>query len=263
MTTRRWKRISTTWTSACSDPQFQQPHTLTPTIMRKINLSNETRRDAEVAFGATSCKKNTVYKTEDGRKGKSERTVKATMHTTDLALMAAYGDELTEALIKGDPEVDIEQFGMRVEGLKKVFLTPNQQVAYGVTLNEHVFLPDGTEKEVRPETSTTCNIASDGLPIRWTGKMIPRKKAMRMFVFRKSYQVQHVNGLTYDFLFDMAKKLADADAMMLVGGGQKGVAPLVMSNGGTPYRAFLEGRVEGERYALILRLTNMELKSIV
>ena len=144
-----------------------------------------------------------------------------------------------------------------------MFLTPNQQVAYGVTLNEHVFLPDGTEKEVRPETSTTCNIASDGLPIRWTGKMIPRKKAMRMFVFRKSYQVQHVNGLTYDFLFDMAKKLADADAMMLVGGGQKGVAPLVMSNGGTPYRAFLEGRVEGERYALILRLTNMELKSIV
>ena len=57
-------------------------------------------------------------------------------------------------------------------------------------------------------------------------------------------------------------KLAEADSMMLVGGGQKGVEPLVMSNGGTPYRAFLEGRVEGDRYALILRLTNMELKSI-
>ncbi|MBR3456476.1 MAG: hypothetical protein IKH26_14305 [Bacteroidaceae bacterium] len=27
-------------------------------------------------------------------------------------------------------------------------------------------------------------------------------------MFKKSYQVQHVNGLTYDFLFDMAKKLA-------------------------------------------------------
>ena len=77
-----------------------------------------------------------------------------------------------------------------------------------------------------------------------------------------SYQVQHVNGLTYDFLFDMAKKLADADAMMLVGGGQKGIEPLVMANGGTPYRAILEGRVDGDKYALILRLTNMELKSI-
>jgi hypothetical protein len=41
----------------------------------------------------------------------------------------------------------------------------------------------------------------------------------------------------------MAKKLADADAMMLVGGGAKGNEPLVMLNGGTPYRAFLEGRV--------------------
>jgi hypothetical protein len=85
---------------------------------------------------------------------------------------------------------------------------------------------------------------------------------MRMFMFKKSYQVQHVNGLTYDFLFDMAKKLADADAMMLVGGGQKGIEPLVMANGGTSYRAFLEGRVNGDKYALILRLTNMELKSI-
>ena len=83
-----------------------------------------------------------------------------------------------------------------------------------------------------------------------------------VFMFKKSYQVQHVNGLTYDFLFDMAKKLAEADSMMLVGGGQKGTDPIVMANGGTPYRAFLEGRVDGDRYALILRLTNMELKSI-
>ena len=74
--------------------------------------------------------------------------------------------------------------------------------------------------------------------------------------------MQHNNSLTYDFLFDRAKKLADADAMMLVGGGPKGVAPVVMSNGGTSYRAFLEGRVNGDKYALILRLTNMELKSL-
>ena len=93
-------------------------------------------------------------------------------------------------------------------------------------------------------------------------KLIPKDKAMRMFMFKKSYQVQHVNGLTFDFLFDMAKKLHDAKAMMLVGAGAKGTEPLVMSNGGTPYRAFLEGRVEGDTYVLILRLTNLELKEI-
>ena len=230
--------------------------------MRKINLSNDSKRDAEVAFGTSFHRPSPVYKTADGKRGQSERRVKATMGTTDAALLAQYGEGLADALIANDPEVDMERFGLKVEGVKKVYITPDQKVAYGVTLNEHVYLPDGTEKEVRPEQNTTANIATDGIPIRWTGKLIPRDKAMRMFMFKKSYQVQHVNGLTYDFLFDMAKKLAEADSMMLVGGGQKGVEPLVMANGGTPYRAFLEGRVDGDKYALILRLTNMELKSL-
>jgi hypothetical protein len=50
--------------------------------------------------------------------------------------------------------------------------------------------------------------------------------------------------------------------MMLVGAGAKGIGPLVMQTGGTPYRAFLEGRTQGDSYALILRLTNLELKSL-
>ena len=241
--------------------------------MRKINLSNDSKRDAEVAYGTSFHRPSPVYKTADGKRGQSERRVKATMGTTDEALLAQYGEGLADALIAGDPEVDMERFGLKVEGVKKVYVVtppkrPNDQspnlpkVAYGVTLNEHVYLPDGTEKEVRPEQTTTANIATDGIPIRWTGKLIPREKAMRMFMFKKSYQIQHVNGLTYDFLFDMAKKLAEADSMMLVGGGQKGIDPLVMANGGTPYRAFLEGRVDGDKYALLLRLTNMELKGL-
>lgn len=236
--------------------------------MRKINLSNNSKRDAKVAYGTSFHRPSPVYKTADGKRGQSERRVKATMSTTDAALLAQYDTGLADALIAGDPEVDMERFGLKVEGVKKVYIvggdlqSPTQKVAYGVTLNEHVYLPDGTEKEVRPENTTAANIALDGVPIRWTGKLIPREKAMRMFMFKKSYQIQHVNGLTYDFLFDMAKKLAEADSMMLVGGGPKGVEPLVMANGGTPYRAFLEGRVDGDKYALILRLTNMELKSI-
>lgn len=230
--------------------------------MRKINLSNDSKRDAEVAYGTSFHRPSPVYKTADGKRGQSERRVKATMGTTDEVLLAQYGEGLADALITGDPEVDMERFGLKVEGVKKVYITPGQKVAYGVTLNEHVYLPDGTEKEVRPEQNTTANISTDGIPIRWTGKLIPRDKAMRMFMFKKSYQIHHVNGLTYDFLFDMSKKLAEADSMMLVGGGPKGVDPLVMANGGTPYRAFLEGRVDGDKYALILRLTNMELKSI-
>lgn len=230
--------------------------------MRKINISNDAKRDAEVAFGTNFKRPTPVYKTANGSVGINERRLKSTMSTTDAALIAAHGDALADALINGDPEIDMERIGLKLEGMKRVYITSQQKVAYGVTLNEHVYLADGTEKEVRPESSTMANIALNGMPLRWTGKLIPKDKAMRMFMFKKSYQVQHVNGLTFDFLFDMAKKLADANAMMLVGGGAKGNEPLVMSNGGTPYRAFLEGRIEGNTYALILRLTNLELKEI-
>ena len=157
--------------------------------MRKINLSNDVKRDAEVAFGTTFHRSTPVYKTDDGKKSVNERRVRATMKTTDEALLAQYGEGLADALIAGDPEVDMEQFGLKVEGLKKVFVTPQQKVAYGVTLSEHVFLADGTEKEVRPEQTTSANISLDGVPLRWTGKLIPRQKAMRMFMFKKSYVV--------------------------------------------------------------------------
>lgn len=230
--------------------------------MRKINLSNELKRDAEVAFGNTMHRSKTIYKTADGSDSNNERSLKMTIETTTESLLQNYNDTLTDALINGDPEIDMEKFGMKMSELKKVYLTPQSKVAYGVTLSEHVYLPDGTEKEVRPESSTNANISLDGVPIKWTGKLIPKSKAMRMFMFKKSYQVQHINGLTYDFLYDMAKKLSESKSMMLMGGGAKGNEPLVMSNGGTPYRAFLEGRVDGKSYALILRLTNLELKEI-
>lgn len=230
--------------------------------MRKINLSNEAKRNAEVAFGSNFHRPSPMFKTSDGHRSISERRVKNTLATADDALIAEYGDGLAEALINGDPEIDMEKFGKKAEGLRRVFLTPDGKVAYGVTLKEHLYLPDGTKKEERPEQITEANIAINEIPLKWTGKLIPRDKAARMFVFKKSYQVRHINSLTYDFLYDMAKKLAETDSMMLIGGGSKGASPVVMYNGGTPYRAFLEGRIDGEKYALILRLTNLELKSL-
>jgi len=47
---------------------------------------------------------------------------------------------------------------------------------------------------------------------------------------------------------------------MLLGAGPKGNGPVVMSQGGTAYRAFLEGRVDGECYCLALHLSNLEMK---
>lgn len=47
---------------------------------------------------------------------------------------------------------------------------------------------------------------------------------------------------------------------MLLAAGEGGKAPLVLQSNGSPYRGFLEGRVEGESFLLLLHLSAMELK---
>ena len=83
---------------------------------------------------------------------------------------------------------------------------------------------------------------------------------MDIEVFRRTIQLLHIDGLTYDYLFAMAKELADEDVLLLVGGGPKGKDPLVFQENGMPYRGFLAGRVEGEKYKLLLHLSNLELR---
>jgi hypothetical protein len=48
----------------------------------------------------------------------------------------------------------------------------------------------------------------------------------------------------------------------MVGAGPKGNEPLVFQDGGRTYRAYLEGRVQGGAYLLLLHLTNLELKPL-
>ena len=91
--------------------------------------------------------------------------------------------------------------------------------------------------------------------------MIKKEEACRKFVFSNKVQLMHINGLTYDFLFNMAKELAEKESLMLLGAGAKSNQPLILRRGGTPYRGFLEGRVDGEKYCLILHLSNLELKA--
>jgi len=47
----------------------------------------------------------------------------------------------------------------------------------------------------------------------------------------------------------------------LVGAGPKSNQPLILRRGSVPYRGFLEGRTKGDEYALVLHLSNMELKA--
>lgn len=229
--------------------------------MKTIHLSNDKRRDAAVGMAWGATKPFARYVHPKGKDFTGVKLVKATA-ATDFSVIEKANRDVAQALIDGDPEIDAENFGRRLPKLNRVYVDRNGSVAYGVTLMEHVYAPDGTEKQVRPFAEKQANLNLEQFPLRWTGKMFPKKEAARRFVFMRGYQIFHVNGLTYDFLYDMAKKLAETDSVMLVGGGEKGTDSIVITDNGSAYRGFLEGRVDGEKYQLILRLTNFEIKEV-
>ena len=104
------------------------------------------------------------------------------------------------------------------------------------------------------------NISGESV-LKWTGKYIPKNKLYNKVVLSSKYQIKHINGLTFDFLFNISKTLQDKNSFMILGGG-KGNEPLIFNDGGKPYRGFLEGKGKDKYYCLILNLSKQEYKTI-
>lgn len=225
-----------------------------------INISNSKNRDAIVAMEGLAPRREVRYIDKHGRAVTTRRLLKTdvTHDLPELLKKKKKLDKVADALVKGDPEIDVEQFGMFLTDTSRVYVT-EKGIVHLVEEFEVVYKPDGTVRERRPRQKEPQNINTD-VPLKWTGKFIKKKDAVSKFLFTNKKQLVHVNGLTFDFLYEMAKVLDKKDALLLVRGGNDGKHPVVMNRGGKSYNAFLEGRVKGDSYCLILHLSNMELK---
>lgn len=225
-----------------------------------INISNPKTRDAVVAFEAVMPVRNVHFVDEKGNPVETRRLLKADVnHDLDaLTKKRKTMSALAKALIKEDPEIDIEEFGMFLTDTSKVYVS-KKGIIHLVDEVEVVSNPDGSLRERRSRKKEPQNVNTD-IPLRWTGKFIKKEEAAHRFVFTHKRQLIHVNGLTFDFLYDMAKELHERDSFLIVRGGEKGDKPIVMHRGGLQYNAFLEGRIKGDEYLLILQLSNIELK---
>ena len=225
-----------------------------------INISNPKGRDAVVALEGVMPKRSVRYVDEKGKPVTTRKLLKTdvTHDLPELLKKKKKIEKIADALIKDDPEIDLEQFGMYLADTSRVYVT-KAGIVHLVEEFEVIMNPDGTVRDRRPRKKLPQNLNSE-YPIRWTGKYIKKEEAVKKFVFTNKKQLVHVNGLTYDFLYDMAKELDKKKSLLLIRGGEKGNEPLVMNRGGKPYNAFLEGRVKKDSYLLILHLSNMELK---
>jgi hypothetical protein len=188
------------------------------------------------------------------------RYLSAAPGTLNEDLMTALGDNYYQQLIDHDPEIDIEIVGQTIEGTQAVLLAHNGEPLFTAPkMVEITFAPDGSETERRDPVDVASTV-NDSIPVRWTGKKLPRSEVVRKFLIKRSMQLRHVDGVTHDFLYSMASELATTDEMVLLGAGAAGKDPLILQVNGTPYRGFLEGRVSDSGYILLLHLSNMELK---
>lgn len=230
--------------------------------MRGIHIANEKRRNAEVAFESQAVRSNVRTVLKNGKDKQNVRVLKSTVDMDEEALAKQFGswDEVAQALIDSDPELDTEIIGKKLNHTRRLWVGSDNKIAYRVNLFRTVFNPDGSERERQDINKLPGNVNKE-FPLKWTGRMFPRKDIIRRFVLTRSYQLRHINGATFDFLYAMAEELHQKDSLVMLGGGKKGNEPILLSRGGQPYRGFLEGRIQEDRYMLILHLTDIELKA--
>lgn len=227
-----------------------------------IHITNAKGRDATLGIYPVN-KSGSVQLGVVGAKLEFRRYLASTESGTHKKLSQSFGEDYGSKLIESDPEVDVEKVGKLISQTQTVFTNIAGELLYeDPSFLEVLLTPDGVEKERRAPVDTSANVNID-LPVRWTGRLVPIKDAIRKFAFKRRMQLRHVDGLTFDFLFEMAKELEQKDALMLVGTGEKGVSPLIFQANGRPYRGFLEGKTNGKSYQVILHLSEMELKKPV
>lgn len=230
--------------------------------MAEINIANAAGRDAVVVTSSMRSARKIRWLDHRGRQAQTIRLLKASIDRDAEALAEAYGSiaAVAPALVDGDPEIDFEQTGRALKDTSRVYIDARRQVVHRVSFWEIVHNPDGSVRDRRPRNQADPNLTGE-TPLKWSGRYVKKDEAVRKFVFSGKVQLRHVNGLTYDFLYGMAKELEAKNSLLALGAGPKGNQPLILRRGGSPYRGFLEGRTQGDRYALILHFTNLELKT--
>ena len=235
-------------------------------MVRYIKIEDSKKRDAEITFKSINSKASTYLAIESGEKPKNRKVIKSskdksleTLIEKEAPLQEDY-NQFSENLINNDNEIDFELFGRFIDKTDKIYTNKKDEPVYNIKVAQNLKDPEGNLIKEQKPIYLQSNINEENI-VKWTGKYVPKHKLYNKVVLSSKYQIKHVNGLTFDFLFNIAKTLHEKDSFMMMGGG-KGSDPLVFNDGGKPYRGFLEGRINDKSYCLILHLSNQELKTI-
>jgi len=233
------------------------------TTFRKLHVANAAGRNA-IIVASSATANNKIIMGKEGKPAEFRRYVSGGKESLHEDLVIKLGkDDYSAELIAGDPEIDLEIVGRKIDATQSLLLDSKGVPLKGSPKPVEITI-DASGKEVsRRDPVEIAATVNDALPVRWVGKRIPKPDLVRKFAVKRTMQLRHVDGVTYDFLFGMAEELEKDNVVVLLGAGEDGKQPLILQLNGTPYRGFLEGRTKDKEYILLLHLSNMELKKPV
>src|SRR5687767_1131589 len=137
--------------------------------MGTINLCNSKGRDSVVNTETVRTPLRVRWLDEQGRSTRLARVIKSTLERDTDALVRKAGslEKVVEALVAGDPEIDLECFGRTLAETSRVYVGAGGEIMHRVLEIEIVRNPDGTEKERRPRKPTEQNTATE-TPLKWS-----------------------------------------------------------------------------------------------
>jgi hypothetical protein len=99
--------------------------------MPEFTLTNAKGRDAQVRAESVRIPVRVRWLDADGRRCASARILEGTLDRGHDALTAQFGaDKLADALIAGDPEIDLETVGSFLRDTSRVYVNPARQVVH-------------------------------------------------------------------------------------------------------------------------------------
>jgi len=233
---------------------------MTNVALKEIHIANEKKRDANVRF-VSLIKESDPKFAYKGKSIKNSRLLISSDETSEDNLIKKFKNKLAQKILEEDVDLDIDYAGKFVGDIDRILFNSKNEILYSPPkIKEVVFNKEGKEIKKQNPKEIVPNVRDDTPPLKWTGKFFKREEILKKFVITKSIQLRHVDGLTFEFLYDMAKTLDNKKSLMFIGGGKSGKDPLIFQTNGNPYRGFIEGKKKKKQYQLILRLSNMELK---
>lgn len=227
--------------------------------MRKIHIANSKQRNS-IVLGLPVKSSVKIIKGYDGQTPEFRRYIAVGEGKSHEELSAKFGDDYSKQLVESDEEIDIEIVGKFIENTQGVYLTSDGTPLFAAPQIVEITLNAEGEEVKRSDPKEVSPTVTEQIPLRWTGKKIPKSEAVKKYLIKRTIQITHSDGVTFDFLKNMAEELSQDDSLVLLAAGSEGKDPIILSLNGSPYRGFLEGRVEGDKYLLLLHLSNMEIK---